>query len=683
MGFRHGGGGLGGTGLLPAPASESIDLGDVAGQGIANNISLSDHRHPVPAPNAAPLDLAAAAAIGVSTRPAAMDHRHRHLAADHTAGGFADLTGTFMTAAAQLAGVFGGRIANAKDYLPAGVAAFDGGAHPLSDSYGTLAAAQLAFPNVVLTALTQETAWAALQQAINVVGDFGIVLVPAGSKIRQKDAIQIYNRQGLVVMSPGGIGSSADRGSAASGLYWYGAAGGVQVDINRSRGCTIEGFGAYPDAGGVATAAGISFKIAQDVAGAITTSNVTLRRFRIDFNTAPWAAGFIGVSIGDAGGLNAEEIRLEEFAIRTSFGSGATALGTGVKVLHSNCKNIVLARGKFQNCAIGVDQVNGGLHLTDIEFTENKLDVQGGGVDPLHVHDFYTEAGTGFYKGAAGATVAKFDAGHIAHPAGATTSFDVTAGVPNVLILEAVTWDAKADCTAISGQPPGGNSRLISRGNIYPAGVPNFQSFTRGFSSFGDSAATGGVIPPTVGGIDTTLVTSDAAMRFMKSDGTIVSWAQMVAAAAAANQVVTLTPNGDITARSGGGTQVKIGAAGSGGESGIAFQNGECYIQRKSSQLLVSKLAHLGVNDVGFGLRVAEGANAKQGTAVLVAGTVTVANTAVTANSRIMLTIQALGTVAAPKAIAVTARVAGTSFTITSSDATDTSTIAYEIFEPA
>jgi hypothetical protein len=54
----------------------------------------------------------------------------------------------------------------------------------------------------------------------------------------------------------------------------------------------------------------------------------------------------------------------------------------------------------------------------------------------------------------------------------------------------------------------------------------------------------------------------------------------------------------------------------------------------------------------------------------------------VTANSRILLTVQSLGTVTAPKAVAVTARTAATSFTITSADNTDTSVVAYEIFEP-
>ena len=70
------------------------------------------------------------------------------------------------------------------------------------------------------------------------------------------------------------------------------------------------------------------------------------------------------------------------------------------------------------------------------------------------------------------------------------------------------------------------------------------------------------------------------------------------------------------------------------------------------------------------------------GTTVLVAGTKVVNTSAVTANSRIMLTVQALGTVTVPKAVGATARTVATSFTITSADATDTSTIAWVLVEP-
>lgn len=87
------------------------------------------------------------------------------------------------------------------------------------------------------------------------------------------------------------------------------------------------------------------------------------------------------------------------------------------------------------------------------------------------------------------------------------------------------------------------------------------------------------------------------------------------------------------------------------------------------------------INLAGKGLRVKEGTNAKQGTSTLVAGTVVVANTSVTATSRIFLTAQSVGGTAG--ALAVTARTAGTSFTITSTNAADTSVVAWHIFEPA
>jgi Pectate lyase superfamily protein len=86
---------------------------------------------------------------------------------------------------------------------------------------------------------------------------------------------------------------------------------------------------------------------------------------------------------------------------------------------------------------------------------------------------------------------------------------------------------------------------------------------------------------------------------------------------------------------------------------------------------------------IGTGIKVAEGLNAKQGVSTLAAGTVVVANTSVTATSRIQLTVQSLGTVTIPSALAVSARTAGTSFTILASANNDTSIVAWEIFEKA
>lgn len=90
---------------------------------------------------------------------------------------------------------------------------------------------------------------------------------------------------------------------------------------------------------------------------------------------------------------------------------------------------------------------------------------------------------------------------------------------------------------------------------------------------------------------------------------------------------------------------------------------------------------NIGVTTAGSGLVVKGGTNSRIGTATLVAGTVTVANTSVTANTRIFVTVQSLGTVSVMQAVGVTARVNGTSFTITSANVTDTSVISWFLIE--
>lgn len=103
-------------------------------------------------------------------------------------------------------------------------------------------------------------------------------------------------------------------------------------------------------------------------------------------------------------------------------------------------------------------------------------------------------------------------------------------------------------------------------------------------------------------------------------------------------------------------------------------------LKRLSANRLGIQSADLAVQTVGKGLQVAEGTNAKQGTAVLVGGVKVVATTAVTANSRIFLTSQVDG--GTPNFLRVSTRTPGVSFTIQSGGASDTSTVAWEIFEP-
>lgn len=86
-----------------------------------------------------------------------------------------------------------------------------------------------------------------------------------------------------------------------------------------------------------------------------------------------------------------------------------------------------------------------------------------------------------------------------------------------------------------------------------------------------------------------------------------------------------------------------------------------------------------GEAQIDFGISINE-ANTRMGIATLVAGTLTIPNTVVTANSRIFLTIQN------PSAnvgfVYISARNPGVDFTIQSSNALDTSDVAYLIMEP-
>ncbi len=90
--------------------------------------------------------------------------------------------------------------------------------------------------------------------------------------------------------------------------------------------------------------------------------------------------------------------------------------------------------------------------------------------------------------------------------------------------------------------------------------------------------------------------------------------------------------------------------------------------------------ANVRIETVGSGLAVAEGSNAKQGVATLSLGTIIVSNSSVSASSRIFLTAQDNNSTGS---LRVSARSAGTSFTITSSNSGDSGVVAYEIFEPS
>lgn len=96
---------------------------------------------------------------------------------------------------------------------------------------------------------------------------------------------------------------------------------------------------------------------------------------------------------------------------------------------------------------------------------------------------------------------------------------------------------------------------------------------------------------------------------------------------------------------------------------------------------LIAGVGDVQTNTAGQGLQIKGGANAKIGTAVLVAGTVTVADTSVTANSKIFVVAVLVGGTQGILSVPSASIVPGTSFVINSSNAADTSTVLYMIVE--
>jgi len=117
----------------------------------------------------------------------------------------------------------------------------------------------------------------------------------------------------------------------------------------------------------------------------------------------------------------------------------------------------------------------------------------------------------------------------------------------------------------------------------------------------------------------------------------------------------------------------------------LSWGNGTAVTDTFLSRLSAGQVncaAGFDISSAGKGLAVSEGSgsNAKQGVFTLTGGTTqAVPNTSITANSRIFLTAQVVG--GTPGILGVNSRTPGTSFTVFCV-ATDTSTYAYEIFEP-
>jgi hypothetical protein len=116
------------------------------------------------------------------------------------------------------------------------------------------------------------------------------------------------------------------------------------------------------------------------------------------------------------------------------------------------------------------------------------------------------------------------------------------------------------------------------------------------------------------------------------------------------------------------------------------------YSDLSAGQTVDGAAAVASVRTLGTGaLQAASGTDSRFGSGTVTAqgvsaamssGHVTVTTATATATAQIIVVPAVLGTVTAPKAVYVSARSAGVSFTVTSADATDTSTVTYLVVEP-
>jgi len=239
--------------------------------------------------------------------------------------------------------------------------------------------------------------------------------------------------------------------------------------------------------------------------------------------------------------------------------------------------------------------------------------------------------------------------------------------------LDTIIVDAGADFNIVMGDAIGGN--FINFQNATPATVASIDS-------------TGGIIAPALttqllaagAGNDLTITMGDAAgaNKISFSSITPAEVASIDSNGAFISTVSMQAPL--VTAGAGNNLTLKMGD--NAGANRVVFTDSDdASVGALTSDGNLSVAQNVEVTTAGFGLEIAEGANARMGIVTLVAGAATVNTTAVTANSRIFLTHQTnAGT---PGFVSVTARTPATSFTITSGNLGDTSDIAWMIVEPA
>lgn len=159
------------------------------------------------------------------------------------------------------------------------------------------------------------------------------------------------------------------------------------------------------------------------------------------------------------------------------------------------------------------------------------------------------------------------------------------------------------------------------------------------------------------------------------------SGATLITSSTASTDVNITTQNAShLNIQAGNGNGFDVNITGSDGNSGnnnggdVKLESGPLSGAGVDGNVVIETLNNTGT------FKMNDGANEQMGIATLVGGTVTVNNTKVTANTRIFYSVNIAG--GTQGFLRISARTAGTSFTITSTSGTETSTVVWMLVEP-
>ena len=363
--------------------------------------------------------------------------------------------------------------------------------------------------------------------------------------------------------------------------------------------------------------------------------------------------------------------------------SGASAAGTAVVMdyftSHSELFNIWVSGQNFQsNIGFDLGVVSTNTHYTSIR--NCKIQVDG-----------TNAVGVRFRGGATGAISNLLDNCRILPSASDSTQTGIVVATRGILLSHPDIESAAG--TGIDVQT-GGDACTVVAPYLESNGTNlRLASGVTGFCLTGGTILTattaditdGGSVAPKIFGVRFTggIAYDQMVLQQSAAAGKILRVINTAATPSdAAVRIDTVTGQQAFAIRNTGDGAARWRITGSGvHDFGDGTNTPDCHLSRQANNIMQFTGCDLDIATIGNSLRVAEGTNAKMGTATLNGTTnVVVSTTAVTAASRIFLTVQAAaGTLGCP---VVATRTAGTSFSIKSTVAGDTSTVAWLLVEP-